>query len=89
MFYYANLLPQYATRLLRIDAPVTGDRDADWEAWKRTPAEVWSPDDGWCRYHGGAQAQILGTGDWDQIDPQDVVVVQANMIVAAELYASK
>jgi hypothetical protein len=88
MLYYADALPQYATKLLRLDAPVTGDRVADWEAWKGAKAEMWQPDAGW-RPYSGAQAEILGTGDWDGIDPDEVVVVQANMIVTDEWYAAK
>ena len=88
MLYYANALPQYATKLLRLDPPVTGDSAADWEAWKSAKAEMWQPETGWTRY-SGAQAEILGTGDWDRIDPDEVVVVQANMIVADEWYAAK
>jgi len=88
MLYYANALPQYATKLLRLDPPVTGDSAADWEAWKTARAEMWQPQTGWTRY-SGAQAEILGTGDWDGIDAEEVVVVQANMIVADEWYAAK
>jgi hypothetical protein len=88
MLYYANALPQYATKLLRLDPPVTGDSAADWEAWKSAKAEMWQPETGWTRY-SGAQAEILGTGDWDGIDAEEVVVVQANMIVADEWYAAK
>ena len=88
MLYYANALPQYATKLLRLDPPVTGDSAADWEAWKSAKAEMWQPETGWTRY-SGAQAEILGTGDWDRIDPDEVVVVQANMIVTDEWYAAK
>jgi hypothetical protein len=88
MLYYADALPKYATKLLRLDAPVTGDSAADWEAWKTARAEMWQPQTGWTRY-SGAQAEILGTGDWDRIDPDEVVVVQANMIVTDEWYAAK
>ena len=88
MLYYADALPKYATKLLRLDAPVTGDSAADWEAWKTARAEMWQPQTGWTRY-SGAQAEILGTGDWDGIDAEEVVVVQANMIVADEWYAAK
>jgi hypothetical protein len=88
MEYYANALPRFATKLLRIDAPVTGDRVADWEAWKRAKSEMWQPETGW-RPYSGAQAEILATGDWDPIDADEVVVVQANMIVTDEWYAAK
>lgn len=85
MRYYANALPQYATKLLRIDAPVTGDMVADFEAWTRAKAETWSVRHGWTPYVG-AQAEILGTGDWDAIGSDDVVDVQANMLAAHEKY---
>jgi hypothetical protein len=58
MLYYADALPQYATKLLRLDAPVTGDIVADWEAWKTAKAEMWQPHTGW-RPYSGAQAEIL------------------------------
>jgi hypothetical protein len=87
MLYYANALPPYATKLLRLDAPVTGDSAVDWEAWKSARAEIWQPHTGWTRY-SGAQAQILGTGDWDGINPEEVAVVQANMLAERERYAA-
>lgn len=87
MLYYANALPQHATKLLRIEAPVTGDRVADWEAWKSGRCEMWHPRDGWTPYPGG-KMQIMATGDWDGINPEDVVVVQANMLAERERYAA-
>lgn len=87
MLYYADAMPKFATKLLRIDAPVTGDRVADWEAWKRARAEMWQPETGWGPY-SGAQAEILGTGDWDAINREDVAVVQANMLAERERYAA-
>jgi hypothetical protein len=88
MLYYADALPQYATKLLRLDAPVTGDIVADWEAWKTAKAEMWQPHTGW-RPYSGAQAEILATGDWDPISPDEVVEVQANMLVTYKSFRTK
>jgi hypothetical protein len=49
MRYYADALPQFATKLLRIDAPVTGDLVADFKAWCSGKAETWSVRHGWSR----------------------------------------
>jgi hypothetical protein len=73
MLYYADLLPQFATKLLRLD-------------WETGKAERWSVRDDWTPY-SGAKAEILATGDWDPIDPDEVVLVQANMIAQEALYA--
>jgi hypothetical protein len=83
MEYYANALPQYATKLMRIDAPVTGDIVADWEAWKMARTERWSVRDGWTPYPDG-KMQLMATGDWDWIDPDEVTNVQANMLAIHE-----
>jgi len=88
MLYYADALPQYATKLLRLDAPVTGDIVADWEAWKTAKAEMWQPHTGW-RPYSGAQAEIVATGDWDPISPDEVVEVQANMLVTYKSFRTK
>jgi hypothetical protein len=88
MLYYANALPQFATKLLRIDTAVTGDIVTDFEAWKTGRAETWSVRDGWTRY-SGAQAEILGTGDWDGIDPGEVAEVQAHMLATHDRFHAK
>ncbi len=81
MLYYADLLPQFATKLLRIDAP-----GGDFEAWKTGRCERWSVRDGWTPYPSGTM-EIMATGDWDGIDPDEVVLVMANMIAQEALYA--
>jgi hypothetical protein len=81
MLYYADALPPYATKLLRIDAPATDDIVDDWEAWKDGKCERWHPRHGWRPYCGG-KMEIMATGDWDQIDPDEVVQVQANAVAA-------
>ncbi len=88
MLYYANALPQYATKLLRIDAPVTADIVADFEAWKTGRCEMWFVRDGWTPYPLG-KLEIMATGDWDPIDPDQVVEVQAHMLVTYESFHAK
>jgi hypothetical protein len=66
MLYNANALPEYATKLLRIDAPVTGDMVADFEAWKAGRCEMWSVHHGWTPYPMG-KMEIMATGDWDSV----------------------
>lgn len=87
MLYYADAIPQYATKLLRIDAAVTGDTVADFEVWKTGKCERWHPRHGWRSYPSG-KMEIMATGDWDGISPEDVVVVQANMLAEREWYAA-
>ena len=63
MLYYANAFPQYATKLLRIDAPVTGDTVADWEAWKTARCEMWGVRHGWTPYPmGKMEIRLPATG---------------------------
>jgi hypothetical protein len=88
MLFYANGLPQFATKLLRIDAPVTGDIVADFAAWKTADAEVWHVRDGWTPYPSG-QMEVGATGDWDAIDPDEVLDVQANMQANYERFHTK
>jgi hypothetical protein len=75
LLYYSDALPPFARKLLRLD-------------WETGRGEMWSVRDGWTRY-SGAKAEILATGDWDPIDPDEVVLVQANMIATDALYAAK
>lgn len=49
---------------------------------------MWSVCHGWTPY-SGAQAEILATGDWDGIDPGEVVEVQANMLATYERFHAK
>ena len=79
---------KFATKLLRIDAPVTGDIVADFEAWKTARAEIWSVCHGWPPYPSG-HMEIMATGDWDGIGPEDVINVQANMLATYERFHAK
>ena len=75
----ANALPQYATKLLPIDAPVTGDVAADFEAWTMGSAQRWSVCDGWTPYPMGKT----------QIDPAEVGEAQANMLATYERFPAQ
>lgn len=88
VLYCNNALPPYATKLLRIDAPVAGDIVANFEAWKTARCERWSVYHGWTPYPMG-QMEIMATGDWDAIDPEKVDEVQANMLATYERFHAK
>ncbi|OBH31693.1 hypothetical protein A9X03_07135 [Mycobacterium sp. E1715] len=63
-FYYADALPEYATKLVRIDA---GGR-----------AERYTARDGWADANG-IQSEVKWTGDWDPIADDDVDTVIVNI----------
>ena len=63
--YYGDALPEYATKLVRIDV---GD----------TKAERYTAHNGWVDANG-IQSEVKWTGDWDPIWDDDVDTVIANI----------
>ena len=63
--YYADALPEYATKLVRIDV---GD----------SKAERYTARNGWVDADG-VQSEVKWTGDWDPIWDDDVDTVIANI----------
>ena len=76
MLYYADNGPEWATKLLRVDAPGSGLSGEEWEsAWRKAKAERWMPKTGWQPYPG-AQSEIRWTGELFLVDEDEVPLIQ-------------